>query len=219
MKGGESKDRAWATTGTVIPTTGAPGTHRHHRGSANGQTWKKQHFSSDDIFSTVLGKIDKLNEHYIAFTQYLSMSWWFPQIFMMLSQHKNQDCIKKQISTLGFNQICFWHFLACLARASNGRQGGAEKPSTGNAGAALLLQYPWCSASRAAEWVCTWIFEYLNIWVLEYLSTWIFVYLNIWELEYMSIKYCTWVCSRQYPWCLTINWVAPPNIQVFDPEC
>ena len=47
---------------------------------------------------------------------------------MMLSQHKNQDCIKKQISTLGFNQICFWHFLACLARASNGRQGGAEKP-------------------------------------------------------------------------------------------
>ena len=74
-EGGESKDRAWATTGTVIPTTGAPGTHRHHRGSANGQTWKKQHFSSDDIFSTVLGKIDKLNEHYIAFTQYLSMSW------------------------------------------------------------------------------------------------------------------------------------------------
>ena len=219
MKGGESKDRAWATTGTVIPTTGAPGTHRHHRGSANGQTWKKQHFSSDDIFSTVLGKIDKLNEHYIAFTQYLSMSWWFPQIFMMLSQHKNQDCIKKQISTLGFNQICFWHFLACLARASNGRQGGAEKPSTGNAGAALLLQYPWCSASRAAEWVCTWIFEYLNIWVLEYLSTWIFVYWNIWELEYMSIKYCTWVCSRQYPCGLTINWVAAPNIQVFDPEC
>ena len=71
----------------------------------------------------------------------------------------------------------------CRAPA-NGRQGGAENPSTGNVAAAaesLMLSQAYCRPAT----------EYLNTWVRWYHSTWIPEYI------------CTWFqrCSRQNPWC------------------